>query len=161
MRQRARLVVAAVAVALVAAACGGDDDSQSSAGNAPTAQAEATTETNGDSAGSCMKAAGFTGNVQDKGTQPATGAEVTLEAGDFFFSPTCISDTQKGTVSLTVQNTGTALHNVSIEDQDIDQDVEPGETITVDVKVGSSPVQFVCKYHFTSGMVGALLPVGS
>jgi plastocyanin len=28
----------------------------------------------------------------------------------------------------------------------------------VQVEVGSAPVQYFCKYHRTSGMVGALLP---
>jgi plastocyanin len=110
----------------------------------------------------CKQAAGFpdSAQVQDKGTEPASGATVSVEAGDFFFGPTCVSGVAAGTVTLTVENTGQALHNVSIADQGIDEDVEAGQTITVQVEVSSSPLQYVCKYHRTSGMVGALLPVG-
>lgn len=112
---------------------------------------------------SCEKAAGFPdgAKVQDKGTKAASGSTVSVEAGDFFFDATCVSDTPAGTVTLTVHNGGQALHNVTIADQNIDEDVEAGQTITLHVKVGSSPVQYVCKYHRTSGMVGALLPAAS
>lgn len=111
----------------------------------------------------CREAAGFPDNVEvtDEGTEPASGPEVSVEAGDSFFGPTCTSGVAAGTVTLTVQNTGQALHNVSIADQGIDEDVEPGETITVQVTVGSSPVLYECKYHRTSGMVGALLPAAT
>ena len=111
----------------------------------------------------CKEAAGFPGTqqVQDKGTEPASGAAISLEAGDSFFDATCVSGVAAGTVTLTVENTGQQLHNVSVADQGIDEDVEAGETITVEVEVGSAPLQFVCKYHRTSGMVGALLPAGT
>jgi plastocyanin len=59
-----------------------------------------------------------------------------------------------------VHNTGQALHNVSVPDQNIDTDVQAGQTITVGVKVGSAPFTFFCKYHRTSGMVGAIIPSG-
>lgn len=110
----------------------------------------------------CQQAAGFPDSalVQDKGTKEATGATLTIEAGDSFFSPTCTTGLSSGTVTLTVHNTGQTLHNVSIPDRGIDEDVEAGETITVQVEVGSSPVQFVCRYHRTSGMVGAVVPAG-
>ncbi len=64
-------------------------------------------------------------------------------------------------MTLTVENAGQALHNVSIADQGIDEDVAPGETITLRVEMGSSPLQYACKYHRTSGMLGALLPTAT
>jgi plastocyanin len=65
------------------------------------------------------------------------------------------------TVTLQVRNTGQALHNVSVAAQNIDMDVSPGQTVTVPIKVGAAPISFFCKYHRTSGMVGALVPAGS
>jgi plastocyanin len=111
----------------------------------------------------CKDAAGFpdSANLQDKGTEPASGTTISVEAGDFFFGPTCVSGVAAGTVTLTVENAGQALHNVSIADQGIDEDVAPGETITMRVEMGSSPLQYACKYHRTSGMLGALLPTGT
>ena len=63
-------------------------------------------------------------------------------------------------VTLTVHNSGQVLHNVSIPQLHIDQDVASGQTITVHVKMGSIPLVFFCKYHRSSGMLGVLLPSG-
>jgi plastocyanin len=151
------VVLSALALAMVSAAAAlgfgarGADEAHS-VGAAPTAPAQP-----------CKEAAGFpdSAEVTDEGTEPASGSEVSVEAGDSFFGPTCTGGVAGGTVTLTVQNTGHSLHNVTIADQGIDEDVAPGETITVQVTVGSLPVRFECKYHRTSGMVGALLPATS
>ena len=61
--------------------------------------------------------------------------------------------------TLTATNTGnTTLHNVTIESLGVDTDVPGAQAIDVKVRVGSSALPFVCKYHRTSGMVGVLLP---
>ena len=62
-------------------------------------------------------------------------------------------------VTLRVTNTGTMKHNVTIPEQGIDVDVLPGETVdvAVEVETGARPTVFVCKYHRTAGMVGALV----
>lgn len=62
------------------------------------------------------------------------------------------------TVSLAITNTGQALHNIQIEDQDLDKDISLGETVTVDVEVGSEPVAFTCKYHSSLGMHRGVIP---
>lgn len=162
MRHGGRLAAAVATITLIAGACGGDDNpSLGSGATSSTSPSAASRE--GDSGASCKELAGFAaGNqVLDKGAEPASGPEASVEAGDFFFRPTCTTGASSGTVNLTVHNTGQALHNVSIADQGIDQDVEAGKTISVQVQVASSPVQFVCKYHRTSGMVGALVPTAS
>jgi plastocyanin len=109
----------------------------------------------------CKEAAGFSTDIQDHGSQPVAGASATIAAGDFFFAPTCAAQAASGTITLTVHNGGQALHNVTIADQNIDQDVEAGQTITVQLKLDGAPVQYFCKYHRTSGMVGAVLPAGT
>jgi len=88
----------------------------------------------------------------------ATGHQLSIEAGDSFFSPTCVRGILSGTVTLMVHNAGQALHNVSISALHIDKDVPSGQTITVQVQMGRTPLVFFCKYHRTSGMLGALLP---
>lgn len=95
--------------------------------------------------------------MSDHGLATANGGVLTIEAGDFFFAPTCLTGVQPGTVSVTVRNSGRILHNISIPDQGIDSDVEPGKSIIVPVKVESASVPLLCKYHRTSGMVGALI----
>ncbi len=163
--RRAPVVSAVVgSVLLFAAACGGDS-STPSASPTITASPVATSVTPGASptgaiAGSCPSTIPLKGNVNDHGSVVASGSELSIEAGDFFFAPTCATEVSAGSVTLVVRNTGQALHNVSIPEQGIDQDVEAGKTIEVVLNV-AEPLVFVCKYHRTSGMVGGLVPAGS
>lgn len=40
-------------------------------------------------------------------------------------------------------------------------DVSPGQTIILQVLMGTAPLAYFCKYHKGVGMVGALLPAGT
>lgn len=157
-RRGRRLAAAALLLVMVAVACsGGTPVGENDPGVAPRAghgRAPAA------AARPCKEAAGFTVDVQDHGSEPVTGATATIDAGDFFFAPTCATGAVTGTITLTVHNSGGALHNITVKDQNIDQDVQAGQTIAVHVNVAAAPVQYFCKYHRTSGMVAAILPAG-
>ena len=57
-----------------------------------------------------------------------------------------------------MMNTGSALHNLTVESLRIDEDVQAGESITVELTLpDSGAVPFVCKYHVANGMQGAFL----
>lgn len=136
----------AFALTLGLAACG--------SGSAATGQTPATTAPSGH----CPATSGLPANVSDHGAVSASGSTVTIEANDFFFTPTCVTGVPGGTVTLTVHNVGQTLHNVSIPSLNIDIDVSPGQTITFQVRMGNAPLVFFCKYHKGVGMYGALLP---
>ncbi|HEY3211571.1 MAG TPA: cupredoxin domain-containing protein [Actinomycetota bacterium] len=149
----ARGVALAAAFVLTGVACGGSGRSGSPSTTTASATAAASSDT-------CPESAALPTPVSDHGAVAARGSSVPIQAGDFFFAPTCVTDVSAGTLTLTVRNTGTALHNVTIQSLGIDEDVRAGQTITVTVNMGSAPLPFFCKYHRTSGMVGALLPAG-
>ena len=111
----------------------------------------------------CPASAHLPPTANDHGAAPAAGTALNVEAGDFFFAPTCgLNVPTSSTITLTVHNGGQALHNVSFPDQGIDTDVAPGQTVTVNVKIGGAGTYgFFCKYHRTSGMVGTLVAGGS
>jgi plastocyanin len=134
-------------------ACGGGTSSNAQS----SSSSEATTTTTGSNT-PCPPSAPLGPGAKDHGAVPAAGAQLSIQAGDVFFAPTCETGLHAGTITLAVHNSGQALHNVSIPDQNIDQDVAKGATITVNVTVGATPVAFFCKYHKAAGMVGALLP---
>jgi plastocyanin len=152
---RVRLMAFLPAAILVLAACGSGGGSSAS-GTTPSAAS--TPSATASAAADCASLAGLDGKVEDHGTQPLTGQAVTLNAGDFFFEATCLTSSAGGTVTVTVTNIGSALHNFSVESQDIDEDVAAGESITVDVELpDSGTLGFKCKYHSSSGMVGAFV----
>jgi len=95
------------------------------------------------------------------GTAHATSHVIDVEARDYAFHPTCVLDVPTGTVTLVVHNVTAQLHNVQIADQHIDRDVNAGATVSIPVRIASSPVVFVCRYHRALGMAGALIPAAS
>jgi hypothetical protein len=104
----------------------------------------------------CAALASLTGTVNDRGTAALSSAG-TVMVDDEYFSPTCITGAS-GSVTLTLHNRGRLLHNFSVPDQNIDVDIAPGQTVTVNVNVGSKPVSCFCKYHRDAGQKCALLP---
>ena len=141
-------------VLLGVAACGTVSNTAGQASAAPTS-------TSGATSGTCPASSGLPADTNMHGTAAASSSQISIEASDFFFSPTCVTGLHGGTITLTVHNGGVVLHNVSIPQLHIDQDMSPGQTITVVVKMGSAPLVFFCKYHRGSGMLGALIPAGS
>jgi plastocyanin len=145
---------------LVAAACGSSGGgavtapsatASSATGGSPTATSQA-------GGGACATLAGLSGAVEDHGSVALSGDSIEIDAGDFFFDPTCVTASSSGTISVTVTNTGNALHNLTVSDQGIDKDVQVGDSITVKVKLPrSGSLPFLCKYHSASGMQGAFV----
>ena len=151
------LLTIVVILGMTACGSGGAAAGQPSpTANPPTAPVS----TAGATSGGCPASTGLPANVNVHGTTVASGSRLSIEASDFFFSPTCVTRVKSGVVTLTVHNSGQVLHNVSIPQLHIDQDVASGQTITVHVKMGSIPLVFFCKYHRSSGMLGVLLPSG-
>ncbi|MGH9183873.1 MAG: plastocyanin/azurin family copper-binding protein [Acidimicrobiales bacterium] len=133
---------------LLLSACGSDED-----GTGPLAS--------GTGSPGCPSGLDLPAGTDVRGSAAIEGGTVTLEAGDLFFEPTCVTEVSPGTVSVTVENVGQTLHNIRVDDQGVDTDVAAGETVTVEIEVDDRPVTFVCKYHTTTGMNGALVPTGA
>lgn len=107
---------------------------------------------------SCPTSAGLTkGSVADHGSKIAAGKVLSIEAGDSYFEPTCQTGVLRGSVTLRVKNNGRVLHNISVAEQGIDQDIAPGESARVKLEIGKGSLRFLCKYHSAAGMVGALV----
>jgi plastocyanin len=169
-----RLVLTGVVGAVVLfSACG--DDGPDAGGAAPAYLEEATAAAPALAAASeaasdadevvladvaCPPIDGYDGPVADEGIGAAADNEVVIDAGDVFFSPTCVVNGPGDTTTMTVANSGGILHNVSIADQDIDIDIVAGETIEVEFELSDEPLVFICKYHRTAGVVGAVIPTG-
>jgi plastocyanin len=148
----ARGLVLVGAIALSLGACSSGNGDGPAGGAAPTGNDDPT------SAGGCAAVAGLTGPIEDRGTAEASGGAVTLDASEFAFAPTCVESGAGETLEVTVTNTGSALHNLTVESLGIDEDVQAGETITLQVTLpDSGSLPFVCKYHVANGMQGAFL----
>ena len=120
-----------------------------SSGSSATSEVKGTININGETA-------------NNTGTKTVTGGAFTLELDNdgakFYFNPTVLKGSAGQTVTLTLKNAGSVHHNFTLEDQQINQDLEkPGDTATVTVTMPQSGViEFHCEYHQGLGMVGEL-----
>jgi YVTN family beta-propeller protein len=96
--------------------------------------------------------------VSDQETKRVTGLmEIALEADDYFFAPTVLHGEPGQPLTLAVENGSGTLHNFSIPELQIDQDIPPRARAKVQVTFPSSgPVRFFCKLHAAMGMNGEL-----
>lgn len=126
------------ALALVGAGCGGGD------GGGSDEEASSTT------------IAGQAAN--DHGSKDVSGEdELEMEADDFYFEPTILEGTAGQTLKIDIENEGSATHTFTIDDQDVDVTIEPGDTQEVEVTFPQSGViRFYCRFHDGQGMAGAL-----
>ena len=141
-----RGVVAAVAVVvfvLAVAACGGSNGDES-------AEEGGSTTIGGMSA-------------QLHGTKDVSGetGKVEIELDDDYFEPTVLKGEPGQKVTLELMNEGNNPHTLTIADQNVDQEVQPGDEAEVDVTFPQSgELAFVCRFHESNGMVGALKTSG-
>ena len=107
------------AVALLGAACGGD----SGGGDGGTTTTPPTDGGGGDGGGEA---------------QPLT-------ALDFEFNPADVTVESGGTIDL--RNEGEVEHNFAVTDQDISEDVDAGQSVTVTIDLDAGTYAFFCEYH--------------
>ena len=147
--RRNGVILAVLAFGLVPllAACG--SSSSSSSGT--------TTESSG-SGGGQKTIAGVKAN--DHGTKTVAKA-TEVELDDYYFEPTVIQGKAGQKVTLELKNKGKIEHSFTLDAQNIDKTLSPGEEAKVTVTIpASGSVSFYCKFHKSSGMAGALAVEG-
>jgi plastocyanin len=122
-----------MAAVLVAAACGGDNKSSSAPVSVP-------------------------GKVNNHGTKDVKdGDSIEVEADDFYFGPTFIKGPAGAKLTVELHNEGKAKHTFTIDDQKIDQQLDPDAKANVSVTLPASGVLvYYCQFHQNQGMQGAL-----
>ena len=88
-------------------------------------------------------------------TSPA-GSELVMQDNEFVPSSFSI---QAGS-EIALRNEGQAPHNLTVEGQNVDHDVQPGETETESLELEPGTYDIVCKFHEAAGMTGTLTVEG-
>jgi uncharacterized cupredoxin-like copper-binding protein len=114
-------------------------------------------------AGAAAPPAEGTSAAPAEGTPASGGGEaaapgLTLEAVDIAFKPTELSVKADTPTTISITNTGAALHNFSVAELGVSVDIQPGETQTVEINAPAGSYQFYCDVpgHKEAGMVGTL-----
>ena len=131
-----------MAVVLLATGCGGYGGKSKSS----------STESSG--GGGKTTVAGVPAN--NHGTK-SVSSEAEVELDDYYFEPTVLKGKPGQKVTLELKNEGKVAHTFTISNQSVDKELQPGDEGQVDVTFPQSgQVEFVCKFHQSSGMIGAL-----
>ena len=87
-------------------------------------------------------------------TSTEGGGATTLSMVDNAFEPSTFSVASGATVEVT--NDGEAPHNITIEGQGIDEDVNAGASTSVTFDLEPGDYTMFCEYHRGAGMEGTL-----
>jgi plastocyanin len=88
------------------------------------------------------------------------GVALTIEAGDLWFGPDELTISSQGTTTITLTDVGVAVHNLTVDELDLQVVAAPGRSSQVLI-VAPAPgtYQFYCSVsgHRAAGMVGTLI----
>ena len=148
--KRGLVIIAGCVVLLAAAGCG--SSSSSSSGGTTTEESSG--------GGGQKTIAGV--NANDHGTKAvADQGKTEIELDDYYFKPTVLEGKPGQKVELELKNEGQTEHTFTIDSQNVNKDLGPGEEAEVEVTIPKSGVvSFYCKFHKSSGMAGALAVTG-
>ncbi|MGH2558714.1 MAG: cupredoxin domain-containing protein, partial [Thermomicrobiales bacterium] len=84
--------------------------------------------------------------------------EVSVDMVDIAFEPTSFSIPAGTDVTVTLTNSGAALHDFTIEALDIHEVVDPGAETTITINADAGDYDYICTQpgHKESGMVGVM-----
>jgi plastocyanin len=80
-------------------------------------------------------------------------AAATISMSDFAFDP---ADPTVSAGEVELVNTGEAPHNLTIDGEDVDVDVDVGETVTETLDLAPGTYDIYCEFHRSQGMEGTL-----
>ncbi len=142
-----RSIAAIFAVLLVSAfalaACGGDDSSDDSSSSSDTDTPEEP-----DSTSSALDVSG---------DGDAVDLDLTLD--DFSFGPNAITAAAGQELTISLENSGATAHTFTGEG--VDEELDAGGSATVTITVPDGGFEFVCRFHESQGMVGAVTTAGA
>jgi plastocyanin len=160
MARYTRLLSIFAVLVLFASACGGNGDDNGDDGAEETSSASNTEAADGTPTPIVEETMALTGgetaNFHDEAD--VTGDDsIELELDDNYFEPTVMTGQAGQEITLELFNEGGNIHNFSLTEQNVSEDLEEGGKKEVTVKFpDSGALKFFCQYHQELGMRGEL-----
>ena|SRR5687767_2912759 len=99
--------------------------------------------------------------AEDAAREEETEAATEIAATDFAFAPATVEGEAGSETTITVRNTGESPHTFTLKEQDIDEELQPGDEAQVTVTFpDSGSLEFICRFHAGGGMTGTLEVAG-
>jgi plastocyanin len=142
------MAIAAIVVvlAILTAACNSNNSTSSAAAGGTTSTSTSTSTQSGSESSSGEDSV----DVSGKSTMD-------LEADNFYFEPSTVEGAAGQKITIKVEKEGSTDHTFTIDSENIDVTLSPGDEQEVSVTFPKSgSVQFYCKFHKSMGMTGSL-----
>lgn len=104
----------------------------------------------------CLRTAG---TAPWQGTVRALDGTVSIDARDDYFAAGCVLVPWNRSVRMTVTNRGHLPHDVTLPGVGLRTAVDAGQTVFVTLPATRVPLRFVCSYHVSRHMFGAIVPL--
>jgi plastocyanin len=142
MRKTLMTIATASALAIALSACGDDGGSDSGSDDESTSTDEPVA---------------LEAPLNNEGVVDISGdTTVDIDAVDNAFGPTFVKVSSGAEVTVTIENAGEAVHTFTIDDQDVDVEVQPGDTAEATLTLpDAEALRFYCTFHVSQGMQGA------
>jgi plastocyanin len=102
------------------------------------------------------KPANYRGTVR----APSDG-QVQMRMGDYYFEPTVVEGAPGQQVRLTLSNVGRLEHNITVDGQNVNRVLAPGQQTEAMVSIpAAGTLRFYCVFHGHLGMAGGLRAAG-
>ncbi len=135
--------------------------SPSSSPTSPTSSAEVTpadeAEPTSAEARACLE---VTGGAPWHGLRRVEGDQVTVEAHDDYFSPSCLVVPAGRAVTVVLTDRGHVPHNLIDDGSAVAASVDSGQTAFVALPAVGKPTSFLCTIHEDERMLLAVVPDG-
>jgi plastocyanin len=155
-----RLLVLVVAVSLLLAACGDDTAGGGVDDGGLAAETGATGATEGDTPGGGVfpPSTGSTAPTGSIGATGPTGAEgdVQVSLSNYVFDPDPVEVASGDVIAVRNINTRTP-HTFTVVGQDVDLELGPLETETVEIALDPGTYELICRFHQAQDMTATLV----
>ena len=158
MRLGRRALVGFVALSLLAAACGSDGNDAAGGGVDNGGVVSETGATGSAGGETSYYPTGSTGATVSTGATGSTGtqADVQVSLNNYLFDPNPVEVTGGDLVAVRNGNTKTP-HTFTVVGEDVDLELGPLETETVEITLGPGTYELICRFHETLDMTGTLV----
>ncbi|MBI1886148.1 MAG: cupredoxin domain-containing protein [Chloroflexi bacterium] len=111
--------------------------------------------------GLALAAACNGGGGTQQGSPAPQGEQVSVKQDDFDFEPDSLSGDAGQAVTVELENEGSVAHTFTIDELDVDETLQPGDTASVTFTLANGgSFAFYCRFHRSQGMEGTLTVSG-
>ena len=94
-----------------------------------------------------------------RGTATGDAGQVSVDADDAGFAPTCLEAEAGRALTVVVTNRGRLPHTFSVPGVNTRESIDAGQTVFIHLPAITRPLRVICEYHTEANMFAAIVPI--